>query len=323
MRRIWSWLRKHRAGNIVIVFIVVQLVCIVMGVLFPYSFPYVSAKNIQLALRAIPPLAILSIGVGLLMVSGEFDLSVGSNYALSAYVMAMAFNAGLPAPLALLAGLGVGAAIGLINAAITLRAAIPSFIATLGGMMVWRGVLLFISSKQTESYRPGDFMDAFMAGGAGPFQAQFVWALAVAIAAWLVLDRHRLGNHMFAAGGNRDSATAIGVNVAAVKTKAFVITGVLAAFAGIISTARVHSVSPELGKGLELQAIAACVVGGVSLRGGVGSVLGIFLGAAFLFTITDVLLLLRAKGEYIDLFVGLLIIAAVIFNRMTGETKES
>jgi ribose/xylose/arabinose/galactoside ABC-type transport system permease subunit len=166
-------------------------------------------------------------------------------------------------------------------------------------------------------------MDAFMAGGAGPFQAQFVWALAVAIAAWLVLDRHRLGNHMFAAGGNRDSATAIGVNVAAVKTKAFVITGVLAAFAGIISTARVHSVSPELGKGLELQAIAACVVGGVSLRGGVGSVLGIFLGAAFLFTITDVLLLLRAKGEYIDLFVGLLIIAAVIFNRMTGETKES
>ncbi len=323
MRSAWASLQQHKAANILLVFIVVQLACIVIGVLFPYSFPYLKPENIQLLLRSIPPLAILSLGAGLLMIGGEFDLSVGSNFGLAAYVMAMAYNGGkgVPAALAMVLALGVGMGIGLVNALVTLRGKIPSFIATLGGLMIWRGVLLFISGKETRSYLPGGFLDALMAGNVGPLQAQFLWAIAVAITAHLLLERHRLGNHLFSVGGNCEAARAIGVNVEAVKTQAFVITGTLAAFAGVVSAARVHSVSPEMGKGLELQAIAACVVGGLSLNGGVGSVLGIFLGSALLYTITDVLTLLRAPGEYIELFVGVLIIVAVIFNRITARKE--
>ncbi len=315
----WGTLRRHKTAHIVIVFVVVQLACIIASLLFPSSFAYLSTGNIRLLLRSIPPLAILSMGVGILMISGEFDLSVGSNYAFSAYMMALLFNRGVPTPVTIAVGLAVGASIGIINGLITLKARIPSFIATLGAMMVWRGMLMFISGGQTAPYRPGPFIEGLFAGSLGFLQAQFVWALVIAGLAYLLLERHRLGNHIFAVGGNPDAATAIGVNRFSVKMAAFTIVGMLAAFAGIISTARVSSVSPELGKGLELQAIAACVVGGLSLRGGEGSILGIFLGAALLFTIQDVILLLRAPGEYLDLFVGLLIVVAVIFNHLTKK----
>ena len=313
----WNALRKNKAGNIILVFVAVQIVCVVGGLLFPQSFAYLSWASIQTLLKSIAPLAILATGVGLLMIAGEFDLSVGSTFALSAYLMAMSFNAGLPAPLAVLIALGMGAAIGLINALITLKANIPSFIATLGGMMFWRGILLAISGGQPRSFHPGPFMKGLFAGSLGPIQAQFVWAIAVAFLGYLLLERHRLGNHIFAVGGNRDSAVAIGVDPFGVKLACFVIVGVLAAFAGVVSTVRVPSVSPEQGAGMELQAIAACVIGGLSLMGGKGSVVGIFLGTSLLFTITSALLLLRVPGTFLNMFIGLLIVVAVIFNRLT------
>jgi len=314
---LWDRLRRHKTGHIVIVFAVVQLICIAAALAAPEQFGYLRAANIETLLKSIPPLAILSVGVGILMIGGEFDLSVGSNFAIAAYIMAMLFNAGAPSPAAMLGGLAVGAFIGFLNGAITLFARIPSFIATLGTLMFWRGMLMVLSQGTTESFAPGSFMQGVFAGSFGWLQTQFIWAIAVGVGGYLLLERHKLGNHIFAVGGNRESAIAIGVNPGRVKMAAFIIVGTLAAFAGIISTFRVHSVSPEQGKGLELQAIAACVVGGVSLMGGQGSILGLFLGAALLFTITDVLLLLRAPGFYLDMFMGILIVAAVVFNRLT------
>lgn len=321
--RFFRTLGGQKAANILFVFLAVQLVCIIFALCLPVSFPYLSMGNILVLLKSMAPLAILSIGVGLLMISGEFDLSVGSNCALSAYVMAMTYDsgAGLPLPLAIALALLTGALIGLINGVITLRFKIPSFIVTLGAMMVWRGVLLFVSQMKTASFYPGDVAEALLSGSYGLIQAQFVWALLVAAGAHLLLEHHRLGNHMFSVGGNCDAARAIGVRTDAVKLKAFVMVGILAAVTGIVCTARVHSVSPDLGKGYELQAIAACVVGGLSLMGGVGSILGILLGVALLCTIQDVLSLVRAPGEYIDMFVGALIIVAVVFNRLTNRDK--
>jgi len=310
---------RLKAANILLVFVAVQVVCIVMGLCFPRSFPYLSLNHVQLLLKSMAPLAILSIGVGILMISGEFDLSVGSNCALSAYIMAMTYNdgKGIPLLVAIALALLCGGAIGLFNGVITTRAKIPSFIVTLGGLMIWRGVLLFVSGTATASFETGKFAGAVFTGSWNVVQAQFVWAVLIGIGAHMLLEKHRLGNHMFSVGGNQDAARAIGVKTDAVKTKAFIICGMLAAFSGIISSARVNSVSPELGKNMELQAIAACVVGGLSLMGGVGSILGILLGAALLATIRDVLTMVRAPGLYLDLFVGVLIIVAVIFNRIT------
>lgn len=319
--RIWRSINRYKAGNILIVFMVVQAACIIAGIFFPDEFSFLSYYNVQTMLKSIPLLAILSSGVGLLMISGEFDLSVGSNFALTAYIAALLFNMGLPVEVAFIASLTVGGFIGFTNGLIVLRANIPSFIATLGGMMFWRGILLIIAGGETEPFRPGGWFESAFSGSIGPIQSQFLWAIGVAVVAHLFLERHRIGNHMFAVGGNRQSAIAIGVNADVVKMIGFIVVGVLASLAGIISAVRVHCVSPDQGKGLELQAVAACVIGGLNLMGGEGSILGIFLGAALLFTIQDVLLLLRAPGFYLEMFMGIMIVLAVIFNELTKKKQ--
>jgi len=316
---VWDKIRRHKTGNIAIVFVVGQIVCVVCSLIFPETFRYVSADNIQLMLKSIPQLGILAIGVGLLMIGGEFDLSVGSNFVVSAYLMAVLFNRGVPVLLAMLLALVMGGLIGLLNALLVIKARIPSFIATLGTMMFWRGIMLVFSHGFTEPFRPGGMIESVFTGSIGPIQAQFLWLLLVCLLSYLLLERHKLGNHLFSVGGNKVSAIAIGVNSNKVKLIAFVIVGVLASFSAVISTMRVHSVSPVQGEGLELQAIAACVIGGLSLMGGGGSILGIFFGAAFLYVIQDILLLLRAPGYYLRMFMGILIIIAVIFNKLTRK----
>lgn len=321
MGNLWSRLRGSKSGNILTVFIVVQVACVVASLIFGERFAYNSVTNIQTLLKSIPPLAILAVGVGILMIAGEFDLSVGSNFAFSAYVMAFAYGCMWPAWAAVLLALGFGAFIGFVNGLITLKAKIPSFIATLGALMFWRGMLQIMSGNESASMNPGGAFEAIFAGSMGALQSQFLWAVLIAILGYLVLERHKLGNHIFGVGGNQESARAIGVYPNTVKMICFIIVGLLASFAGVIATARVYSVSPDQGKGLELQAIAACVIGGVSLTGGQGSILGLFLGAALLYTIQDVLLLLRAPGTYLEMFMGILIVVAVIFNRYTRKEK--
>lgn len=315
-----SKLRSNPAGNIIIVFVAVQAVCVLAGLLWPQSFPYMQTRSIQALLVAVSPLTIMAAGVGVLMISGEFDLSVGSTFALAPYVMAVLVNAwGVPAPLAIAAALALGAAIGALNGVVTLKARIPSFIATLGAMMFWRGTLLALSQGASQTFRPGPWVKSLFTGSAGPLQAQFVWALLVLAAAYMLMQYHRLGNHIYAVGGNLQSAVAIGVRPQRVKLFCFVLVGLLAAFAGVIDAIESSSVSPKQGQSMELRAIAACVVGGLSLGGGIGNMLGVFFGTALLFTIQTVLFLLRAPGEYLDAFVGLLIVIAVVFNRVTRK----
>jgi ribose/xylose/arabinose/galactoside ABC-type transport system permease subunit len=298
-----------------------EIACVVGSMAFPDQFRYLSPLNIQSVLRAIPQLGIIAVGVGILMIAGEYDLSVGATFTLSALTMANTFEAGIPLALAVAAGLMTGIIIGAINGIVTLRARIPSFIATLGMMMLLRGLILFSSGTQTRPFHPGPAFESLMTGSIGLVQVSFIWLLLVTFAAYLLMDHHRLGNHIYAVGGNRDAATAIGVNVPRVKLSAFVIAGGAAALSGIISTVRVSSVSPIQGQGLELQAIAACVIGGVSLYGGKGSMIGVFLGAALLYTVQDILLLLRAPGFYLDSFIGAIILVAATLNRVIQ--KES
>jgi simple sugar transport system permease protein len=311
--------RRHPAGNILIIFILLEASCIIGSLVFPDQFRYISSLNIQSVLRAIPQLGMISIGVGILMIAGEFDLSVGATFTFSALVMANSYNGGWPLPVAVALGLLTGAAIGAVNGVITLRARIPSFIATLGMMMVLRGLILFSSGTQTRPFHSGAFFETLMTGSVGIIQIAFLWLLAVTGAAYLLMDCHRIGNHIYAVGGNREAATAIGVSVFRVKLLAFCIAGFTAALSGIISTVRVSSVSPIQGQGLELQAIAACVIGGVSLTGGKGSMIGVFLGASLLYTIQDVLLLLRAPGFYLDAFIGFIILVAATLNRLVQK----
>lgn len=309
-------LLANPAGSILLVFGIIQIACITWALLNPDDFRYLSPQNLAILMRAVPVLGCLALGVGILMIAGEFDLSVGSVYALTAIVMAVQVTSGMSAFIAAPLAIAIGVGIGVLNGLITLRFNLPSFIVTLGGLLFWRGAVLLYNGAVQVRFDPEPIFTEIFAGTIFGFNAAFLWFLALSFGFYLLLHHHRFGNHVFATGGNRAAATAIGINTGRVKIIAFAIAGGMAAVAGILATARVGSVQPGQGTGLELQAIAACVIGGLSLRGGRGSIIGVFLGALLIHTITNVLLLLRAPGFYLEMFIAVLIVGASILNQM-------
>jgi ribose/xylose/arabinose/galactoside ABC-type transport system permease subunit len=310
----WRRLRRQPAAHIVALFVVAQALCVVFGLIYPDDFRYVSATNVSLVLKAIPVIGIIALGVGVLMISGEFDLSVGSVYTLTAYAMALLYLAGMPLWAAVGATLLLGAAIGVVNGLITVRLAIPSFITTLGSMMVVRGLVRWLSDGRSSAFHPDDSFVKLMTGSVLGVNAEFVWFLGLTIAIGVMLHRTRLGNHMYLVGGSEKTAIAVGVNARLVKIVAFVFSSLGATLAGIISTTRVSTVTASQGIGFELKAITVCVIGGLFLSGGRGTVIGIFVGACLMYTVEDVLLLLRAPGFYIEVFIGVILVGAVIIN---------
>lgn len=304
------------AGAILLVFALLQIVCIVGALVYPDDFRYLSPQNLTILMKAIPVLGCLALGAGILMIAGEFDLSIGSVYTFTAVLIATLVDAGVSAFIAAPLGILTGVLIGLLNGTITLRFGLPSFIVTLGGLLFWRGAVLLYNGAVQVRFDPEPIFSSLFAGTIFGVNAAFIWIILFVVGFYLLLHRHKFGNHVFATGGNRAAATAIGINTDRVKLVAFAIAGGMAAVAGIIATARVGSVQPGQGAGLELQAIAACVIGGLSLSGGRGSIIGIFLGVMLIHTITDVLLLLRAPGFYLDMFIATLIVVAAAFNHL-------
>lgn len=317
----WSAILRHPAGNIVLVFALIQIGCVIGWALFPNDFRYLDWLNIESMMRAIPLLGIVAMGVGLLMICGEFDLSVGATFILTSYLMALAYQNNWPIWLSIPLAFAVAVAIGLANGLITVLFKIPSFITTLGSMMFLRGVIRFVSGSQPIIFQPGGLTQEILDGSIGHIQAQFLWFIGFAIAGYLLLVRHSLGNHIQMVGGNQKAAIAVGINANRVKAICFVLCAVCAAFAGVVSAVRVSAITPTGGVGLELQAIAACVVGGLSLNGGRGTAAEIALGAILLFTIQDVLLLLRAPGYYLDMFIGAIIVIAVVLNHWVARRQ--
>jgi simple sugar transport system permease protein len=304
------------AGGIFLVFVTLQVACILGALIYPDEFRYLSPQNLTILMKAIPVLGCLALGAGVLMIAGEFDLSIGSVYTFTAILMASLVNMDVSAFIAAPVGIMAGVLIGTLNGTITLRFGLPSFIVTLGGLLFWRGAVLLYNGAVQVRFDPEPAFTALFSGTLFGINAAFIWILILVAAFHLLLHRHRFGNHVFATGGNPGAATAIGINTGRVKLIAFAIAGGMAAVAGILATARVGSVQPGQGAGLELQAIAACVIGGLSLRGGRGTIIGVFLGVLMIHTMTDVLLLLRAPGFYLDMFIATLIVVAAIFNHL-------
>jgi simple sugar transport system permease protein len=303
--------RQQSALDILIIFLIVQVISIIYGLISPNTFAYNSFANIQTALYTIPiEVGIPALGVGILMIAGEFDLSVGVNFVFSSIVMAQLATNGLNVWLAALIGLLIGTGIGLLNGIITLRLKIPSFITTLGTSFFWAAAVLFVHGASSQPFSPSQGFAALTAGSIGPIPATFLWWVALALAFYALLQRNRIGNHIFAAGGNKQAATATGVRVDRTKLLAFALAGACAALGGILAASYIGNIAPTTGETLSLEAIAACVIGGLALTGGRGTILGIFLGSALIYWIRDVLLLLGAPGFYITAPVGILIIGA-------------
>lgn len=313
----WTRLRLHPAGPVGIMFCGLLAGCILAALLAPQHFFFLADANLKLLLRAVPNFGIIAIGVGLLLIAGEYDLSVGAVYVVTPFAMASAYSHGVPLPLAIGLALALAVVIGLANGFITLGFGIPSFITTLGMLFIVRTSAPFIVgyARSVGFQPPASFKDAVV-GSLGPIPAQFVWFIALAAVAYVLLNRHFLGNHFFAVGGDANAARFTGINVFRTKLLAFGLCSVFATIAGMFSVTRLATAMTNPQLFIELYAIAICVIGGLALTGGRGSVIGIVLGAGVLQLVQDVIILARLPGFYLDMFVGLMIVLGVVINQV-------
>jgi simple sugar transport system permease protein len=314
------YLILHR--DVISLLIIIVLV-IAFTLLSPdYSFLY--AENIRNILAMGPELALIVLGVSLLMIAGEFDLSVGSQLQFCMYVfwVLLYYSTGLNDWMSFLVTLCVGAVLGFINAVITIRGRIPSFITTLGTMLLWRGVVLLLTlgyQKPLVSVSPL-FRSVFVSEVFG-VPVQIIWFVAVAIVLGLILHRHRFGNWVYATGDNELAAREMGINTALTKTICFMTVGILAALASVIQILRVGSFFSRAGDGWELKAIAAAVVGGTSLRGGIGSIFGAVLGAFAIILIENAITILRIDYFWTYIVEGAIIVLYVIVAIQTEKLR--
>jgi len=260
-------------------------------------------------------LGIVAVGITFLMISGEFDLSVGSILGVSAMAFALLAKANVHHLAALLIALGLGSLIGLLNGLLVVWTQIPSFIVTLGTMMFWRGVLLAVTGGFPVAYDGYSLLMYALSGRfGGGFHMSAWWFGALVIVLTVVLTQTRYGNGVFATGGGPGAARALGVNVHRVKVVNFILSGLLGGFAGIVQFSRFSSVDPLRGSGIELEAIAAAVIGGTLLSGGYGSIVGTLLGVLMVGMIRSGLVLAGAPAYWYRAFIGVILIIAVIIN---------
>lgn len=261
---------------------------------------------------------IVILGITFLMISGEFDISIGSAIALTAVVFARLANIeNFPHLLAFIIAVLVGATIGMINGIITLKIKIPSFIATLGTMMLWRGFVLGAAGGQAYTRYIGEetlFFKILNVNFYGQFRVSFFWLILIFVILYFVLYKTKYGNYVFAAGGNKEAARSMGINVDRVKLINFIIVGILTGIAGCISFTRFKTVDPLMGKGLELNAIAAAVIGGTALYGGKGTLLGSIFGLTIISMIGTFLVMLGVGAFWFQSIVGVILIFAVFLN---------
>ena len=288
---------------------------------------FLSADNLRGILGILPEMALVAIGVTILMICGEFDLSVGSVFALMPMSMAILLEAGWGFLPAVLAGLLVAAGIGFLNGWITIRFAIPSFITTLGMLFVARSLTVVISGGFPPLLPIGvpSWMFTLFVGPGGLFRLSFVWFLTIAILSALFMSRTNIGNWIKATGGFLEAAQSMGIPTAAVKVGCFMLCSTLAGFAGLIQVMRLGSPLPSIGEGMELQAVAAAVIGGAALTGGIGTVLGAVVGALLIRVIDNGLVLTQVDANWFKFAIGALTILAVIVNawmRKTGQKMK-
>jgi simple sugar transport system permease protein len=277
---------------------------------------FLNQDNLRGILGILPETGLVAIGVTILMISGEFDLSVGSVFALMPMSMAVLMVEGVPFPLALLTGLGVCAVIGFINGYVTIRFEIPSFITTLGMLFIARSLTIVVSGG-FPPLLPADLPNWLFTSFVGPghmFRMSFLWFVGIAVLTSLMLSRTNFGNWIKATGGFHPAAASMGIPTARVKLACFMLCSMLSGFAGMLQVLRLGSPLPSIGEGLELQAVASAVIGGASLAGGIGTVAGGIIGTILIRIIDNGLVLSQVDANWFKFAIGFLTIFAVVAN---------
>lgn len=306
-------LRRREAGIfIALVGLVVLITC--------FQPNFIGKGNLFLVSRQIALTAIIALGSLFVILTAGIDLSVGSTVGLSGFICGLAMAAGFHPILAIFAGLLTGVAVGAVNGIIVAYVGVTPFIVTLGMLYVARSTVLVL--KHGDSVR--EISRGFIACGNGKLFGISVPVLvlvAIAVACYLLLNRTIFGRQVFAVGGNEKAAALSGVNTRRVKVLTYVLSGLLSAVTGILYVARFESAQADAGKGIELDAIAAAVIGGTSLMGGEGSVAGVLIGATIMGVINSGLVMMEVSSYWQQLIIGAIIVLAAILDVVRSRKR--
>ncbi len=303
----------------------ITAVAIVIALVFEVLNGAFLSSEVPVLLASTAQYGLIAVGEAMLMITGEIDLSAAKIYSTTPFFAFYLTQVGLPFALAIPLALVGAAGIGWINGIMTVRLGVPSLISTLGMLFLLNGAVLTVSHSQP-AHTPDSFINVFLGGdqqnaGTGISQiAAFLWLVAITIAFAVVLRRTRFGLHTIAVGSNLLAARELGIRTQRTKILNFVIMGVLAGFAGIIESCASGSIDPSAGDNtLTLYAIAAAVIGGTSLFGGSGTVIGALIGAFVVASLNNGLPLVGAQAGFADVPLGIAIVVAMTLNiRLTA-----
>lgn len=288
---------------------------------------FMTINNLTNVMRTAAFTIVTAIGQAYLIIAGSWDISVGAVYSIGGVVAASAMlTFGLPIWLSVLLALIVGAIFGMINGFLVINIKLPPFIATMGTMYVARGICTGYTKGASIYPLPEAFLKVGQEGikiGGTQIPYVIIVAIVMAIIAGLILRYTTYGRKLFAAGGNGEAARLAGIPTRKIRFSAFVLTGVLAALTGILMASRVSSAQPNIGSGFEMTVVAACVIGGISMDGGAGSIIGVVMGSIFMAMISNGMTLIHVDAYWQQMVIGLVLIFACSLEFVRNRIRAS
>lgn len=294
---------------------------LVVGAVFTMASPYfLTVNNLVQTLRAGLELSIVAAGMTLVIIMGGIDVSVGGILAVSAIVIGKSYQAGLPAYLVAPLGLFAGTTLGAFNGLIITKLKVPAIIATLGSMYVFSAIMFLVIGGAWISGLPGT-LSPLVNGWIGFVPASAIVIAVVYLAAWIVLRKIPFGNHVYAIGCSEQSARLVGINVDRTRILTYAFLGFLAGLAALLYVARLRNVEINIGTTIALEAIAATILGGTNIRGGVGSLLGTLLGVAFIRIMQNGLVLTGISSLWETVIIGSLLVVVLTADALRNRNN--
>lgn len=318
-----SWLKEMMSSQTFWVFVAVVLAGVILSFI---TDSFATPKNLYNITRNVTFVAIIALGMTMVIISGGIDLSVGSVLCLSSMVLAIVMHAGYSIEIGILAALITALAVGAFNGWLIAYLGFPPFVVTLGMLSIARSLAMVVSGNAVV-FQFGPDHDKLLALGGGAWvfgiANPVIYMIILALLTGFLLRWTKFGRYVFAIGGNEQAAILTGVPVRPIKVIVYMISALAAGLAGVIQTGWLGAVTTNIGSGMELQVIAAAVIGGANLAGGVGTAVGAVIGAALIEVIRNSLGLLGISAFWQGSFIGGAILVAVLFDRIRNlRTKD-
>ena len=317
-----SWLSEKLSSQTFWVFLAVLAACVFLSFA---TDAFATPKNLYNITRNVTFVAIIALGTTMVIITGGIDLSVGSVLCLCSMVLAVTMHAGYSIEIGIAAAIATALIVGAFNGILIAYLGFPPFVVTLGMLSIARS-LAMVTSGNTVVFEFGPDHDKLLALGGGAWlfgiANPVVYMVVLALITGFILKWTRFGRYLFAIGGNEHAATLTGVPVRPIKVAVYMISALSAGIAGIIQTGWLGAVTTNIGAGMELQVIAAAVIGGANLAGGVGTAIGAIIGAALIEVIRNSLGLLGINAFWQGVFIGGAILLAVLFDRIRNLRQK-